>query len=302
MTRADPVLQTQLPNLRLSLSNRPENVAIVREAIAGLGEAVLLDDDSLYDIKAAVTEACNNVVLHAYAGKEGPLGVELYAPASGIEAVVRDRGRGIPPPVRSGDESGPGIGLRMIRALVREVEFNGGAAAKVGEESDGRQPEDRADGQGTEVRMTFAAAGSRRLEPCRDDEFELPAAGSGELASTFAMTLAPARLAHTVLPGLLGLLAARAEFSSDRISDTQRIAHVLAGCVRDSSDGGQLSIGVTVQPRDLELRIEPLRTVSEKELAADFGVDGQGPDAAQLTKVEPAPNPDTLVLRLADQP
>jgi anti-sigma regulatory factor (Ser/Thr protein kinase) len=295
-------LQTELPNLRLSLSNRPENVAIVREVIAGLGEAVLLDDDSLYDIKAAVTEACNNVVLHAYAGKEGPLGVELYAPASGIEGVVRDRGRGIPLPVRSGDQSGPGIGLRMIRALARTVEFNGGAAAEVGEESEARQPEERAGGQGTEVRMTFAAAGTRPLEPCRDDKFELPAAGPGELASTFAMTLAPARLASMVLPRLLGLLAARAEFSSDRISEIQRVAHVLAGRVGDSSNGGQLSVGVTVQRRDLALRIEPLRTVSETELATQSSVDGPGPETAQLTTVEPAPNPDTLVLRLADRP
>jgi serine/threonine-protein kinase RsbW len=295
-------LTAELPNLCLSLSNRPENVALVREVLAGLGEAVQLDEDSLYDIKAAVTEACNNVVLHAYEGKEGPLGVELYAPASGIEVVVRDRGRGIPPGFRSGDESGPGIGLRMIRALVRKVEFNGGAAPEVSEESEGQQPDDRERGQGTEVRMSFEAAGTRPLEPCRDDGFELPATGAGELASTVAMTLAPARLADVVLPRLLCLLAARAEFSSDRISDAQRIAHVLAGYVRDSSNGGQLSVGVTVQPRDLALRIEPLRSVSEKELAAEPGVDGERPEAAGLTKVEPAPNPDTLVLRLADRP
>jgi serine/threonine-protein kinase RsbW len=296
ITRADTVLQAELPNLRLSLSNRPDNVAIVREVIAGLGEAVQLDEDSLYDIKAAVTEACNNVVLHAYAGEEGPLGVELYVPASGIEVVVRDRGKGIPAAVQSGDQSGPGIGLRMIRALVRKVEFDGGAAAEGSEEPEAGQPEDRADGQGTEVRMSFSAAGSRPLEPCRGDRFELPSAGPGELASTVAMTLAPARLAGLVLPRLLGLLATRAEFSSDRI------AEVLAGCVRDSSNGDQLSIGVTVRPRDLALRIEPLRTVNEKKLLAESGVDGRGAEDSQLTKVEPAPNPDTLLLRLADRP
>jgi serine/threonine-protein kinase RsbW len=302
ITRADTVLQAELPNLRLSLSNRRENVAIVREVIAGLGEAVQLDEDSLYDIKAAVTEACNNVVLHAYAGEEGPLGVELYVPASGIEVVVRDRGKGIPAAVQSGDQSSPGIGLRMIRALVRKVEFDGGTAANGSGESEAGRPEGRADGQGTEVRMTFAAVGSRPLEPCRYARFELPSAGPGELASTVAMTLAPARLAGLVLPRLLCLLAARAEFSDDRISDSQRIAEVLAGYVRDSANGDQLSIGVTVRPRDLALRIEPLRSVSEEELLAESGVDGRGTEASQLTKVEPAPTPDTLVLRLADRP
>ena len=43
-------------------------------------------------------------------------------------------------------------------------------------------------------------------------------------------------------------------------------------------------------------------TVSETELATQSSVDGPGPETAQLTTVEPAPNPDTLVLRLADRP
>jgi serine/threonine-protein kinase RsbW len=283
-------LQAELPNLRLSLSNRPENVSLVRDVLTGLAEAIQLDEDSTYDIKAAVTEACNNVVLHAYEGREGPLGVELYAPASGIVAVVRDRGKGIRPAVQSGEETGPGIGLRMIRALVSNLDFEqdaeAGASAGPG---------------GTGVRMTFAAAGAQPLEPCLDAGVELPAAAAGEPASTVRLTLAPARLADRVLPRLICLLATRAEFSSDRIAEAQRIAHVLAGHVRESSNGGQVSIGVTVHPRDLELRMAPLREVSEKELVADSGVDGQG-EVAQLTRVEPEPNPDTLLLRLADRP
>jgi serine/threonine-protein kinase RsbW len=288
----DTVLQAELPNLRLSLSNRPENVSLVRDVLTGLAEAIQLDEDSTYDIKAAVTEACNNVVLHAYEGGEGPLGVELYAPASGIVAVVRDRGKGIRPGVQSGEESGPGIGLRMIRALVSKVDFEEG------------EPEAGAsDGpRGTGVRMTFAAAGTHPLEPCREDHVELPASGAGEPASRVTMTLAPARLAELVLPRLICLLATRAEFSSDRISDARRIAHVLAGYVRESSNGGQLRVGVTVHPRDLELRIAPLRAVTEKELVADSGVDGQAADDARFTKVEPEPDPDTLLLRLADRP
>jgi serine/threonine-protein kinase RsbW len=285
-------LQTELPNLRLSLSNRPENVSLVRDVLTGVAEAIELDEDSTYDIKAAVTEACNNVVLHAYEGSEGPLRVELYAPASGIVAVVRDRGKGIRPGVRSGDESGPGIGLRMIRALVSKVEFEDEQVGADSSEAWG----------GTGVRMTFAVAGAHPLEPGRDAGVELPDTASSEPASTVTMTLAPARLAELVLPRLVCLLAARAGFSSDRISEAQRIAHVLAGCVRESSNGGQLSVGVTVHPRDLELRIAPLRTVTEKELAADSGVDGQGAEVAQLTKVEPEPNPDTVLLRLADRP
>ena len=57
------------PNVHLRLSNRPENVMLVRQLLAGVGETVDLDASDLYDIKVAVTEACNNVVLHAYAGR-----------------------------------------------------------------------------------------------------------------------------------------------------------------------------------------------------------------------------------------
>jgi serine/threonine-protein kinase RsbW len=290
ITGADTVLQAELPNLRLSLSNRPENVSLVRDVLTGLAEAIQLDEDSTYDIKAAVTEACNNVVLHAYDGGEGPLGVELSASAGGVVAVVRDRGKGIRPEVRSGEETGPGIGLRMIRALVSKLEFEQDADAGASEGAGG-----------SGVRMTFAAAGAQPLEPGRDAGVELAAPGPSEPASTVTLTLAPARLADPVLPRLVCPLAARAEFSSDRIAETQRIAHLLAGYVRESSNGGQVSVGVTVHPRDLELRMAPLREVSEKELVADFGVDGQR-EVARFTKVEPDPNPDTLLLHLADRP
>jgi serine/threonine-protein kinase RsbW len=283
-------LQAELPNLRLSLSNRPENVSLVRDVLTGLAEAIQLDEESTYDINAAVSEACNNVVLHAYEGGEGPLGVELYAPASGIVAVVRDRGKGIRPGVRSGEETGPGIGLRMIRALVSRLEFEQDAEAGASEGSGG-----------SGVRMTFAAAGAQPLEPGRDAGVELPAAAASEPASTVTLTLAPARLTNRVLPRLVCPLAARAEFSSDRIAETHRIANVLAGYVRESSNGGQVSVGVTVHPRDLELWMAPLREVSEKELVAGSGVDGRG-DVAELTKVEAEPSPDTLLLRLADRP
>ena len=47
----------------------PENVIVVRQAVAGLGEALGFRDQRVDDLKAVVTEACNNVVLHAYRGR-----------------------------------------------------------------------------------------------------------------------------------------------------------------------------------------------------------------------------------------
>ena len=41
------------PDLRLLLSNRPQNVALVRQALGGLAGAVGLDDGLLADVKTA---------------------------------------------------------------------------------------------------------------------------------------------------------------------------------------------------------------------------------------------------------
>src|ERR1700716_3789818 len=124
------------PNIRLDLANRPENVVLVRETLTGVAEAIGLEAADLDDIRTAVTEACNNVVLHAYEGEEGPLQVELYVAADAVEVVVRDHGMGIKPHIRSDEEAALGIGLSIIQALAPRVEVKdvegGGAGGRVG--------------------------------------------------------------------------------------------------------------------------------------------------------------------------
>src|ERR1700740_3272654 len=114
----------ETPNVRLHLSNRSENVLLVREMLSGFAETVSLDTSDLYDIRTAVTEAANNVDLHAYEGREGPMGVELRTPPEAGEVVVRDNGVGIRPRIRPADEAALGIGLPLIQALVHSVEFS----------------------------------------------------------------------------------------------------------------------------------------------------------------------------------
>ena len=145
------------PNVRLKLSNRSENVLLVREMLTGVSETVELDSSDLYDIRTAVTEACNNVVLHAYEGQEGPLEVDLSASAEVVEVVVRDRGIGNRPRIRGADDAALGIGLPLIQALVHSVQFS------------------EVDGGGTEVRMHFLAPSGHALEPVPEDSAELPA-------------------------------------------------------------------------------------------------------------------------------
>src|SRR4051812_3641459 len=126
--------------VRLTLPAVPENVAVVRQAMTGMSEAIGLGPGILADMKTAVSEACNNVVVHAYEG-EGRVEVLLDADANEVEVTVRDRGRGITEEEADLDRDHDGVGLSLISALSNEVEIDG------------------TPGEGTEVRMRFAADG-----------------------------------------------------------------------------------------------------------------------------------------------
>jgi anti-sigma regulatory factor (Ser/Thr protein kinase) len=249
---------TKLPNVRLSLSSRPENVLLVREMLTGVAEAIDLDRNELDDIRTAVTEACNNVVLHAYGHRTGPLRVELHIATGAIEVMVGDHGGGIKPRIRAADEHALGIGLSIIQALTRRVEFSDVPAG------------------GTEVRMEFDAPGTRELESLGEVGHEPPGAAHSESAATTGITIAPTHLARTVLPRVLCVLAARAHFSTDRISDTQLVADALVAHAPRSISAGRLDVSVIVEPRNLRLRVGPLDPGSAQRLITESTVDGLG--------------------------
>ena len=124
------------PDMQLALPARAENIAIVRHALGALGETYALDTQTLSDIRLAVTEACTNVVVHAYPdGGEGPMEVLATLLGDELTVVVRDEGRGIGP---RPDSPGLGLGLPLIASLAESLQL-------------GRDADDR-----TEVRMTFS--------------------------------------------------------------------------------------------------------------------------------------------------
>jgi serine/threonine-protein kinase RsbW len=283
----------ELPNVRLNLSNRPENVLLVRQVLTGVAEAIDLDGSDLNDIRTAVTEACNNVVLHAYEGEEGPLEIEVYAAPSALVVVVRDRGTGIQPRARAAEETTLGIGLPVIQALAHRVEFADAAVAP-----------SRSGWVGTEVRMEFATSSTRALESLHVDGLECIDIAQAEPPTTMGIAIAPTRLARTVLPRLLSALAARAHFSTDRISDAQLVADALIAHAPESINGRHLSVGVSVEPRNLELRIGPLDAGHAQRLMVDSALDGLGAVIEKLTdhhRVATVGPSEVLALRLIDQ-
>lgn len=120
--------------VRLELASAPESVGLVRAVIAAVTQEAGLDSALVDDIRTAVSEACNNVVLHAYPEAPGPLIFSLAVNGASIEAVIRDQGVGIRPgPARN---RGLGMGVALINSLVDRAEFQSSE-------------------MGTEVRMRF---------------------------------------------------------------------------------------------------------------------------------------------------
>jgi serine/threonine-protein kinase RsbW len=111
----EPVLAVELPAV-------PGSLAPVRHVLAGVAAAVDLRDRVLDDLKVAVTEACTNVVLHAYEGaaERGPMLVELWHRAPRLAVRVSDAGAGMLPRLER-RSPGLGLGLRLIAALAAEM-------------------------------------------------------------------------------------------------------------------------------------------------------------------------------------
>ena len=131
-------MTTALPEVRMTMPARPEGVAVVRQALAGMADALDFDAAVLADMKMAVSEACTNVVVHAYEDDAGQLEVQMVAGEEDLTIVVRDHGAGIQPKPARKEPPALGLGLPLIAALSDAFELRGTA------------------GQGTEVRMTFA--------------------------------------------------------------------------------------------------------------------------------------------------
>jgi serine/threonine-protein kinase RsbW len=131
-------VEIDAPDLELTLPARPENVAVARHAIGGFADVLDVADQTLADVKLAVTEACTNVVVHAYPSGEGPITLRATVNAGVLRVVVADEGRGILP---RADSPGLGLGLPLIATLAESLELGTG------------------DKEETEVRMTFRLDG-----------------------------------------------------------------------------------------------------------------------------------------------
>jgi serine/threonine-protein kinase RsbW len=120
--------------LHLYLDAEPENIGVVRAAVADLARDHGMAEPTLGDLKTVLSEACSNVVRHAYPGVPGVFEVEAFPADDALAVVVRDFGTGMRARAHT-DESSMRLGLGLISMLSSQFEITGSS------------------GGGTEVRM-----------------------------------------------------------------------------------------------------------------------------------------------------
>jgi hypothetical protein len=125
-------------------------------------------------------------------------------------------------------------------------------------------------------------------------------------SSTTAVAVAPSVLARSVLPRVLTVLAARAGFTTDRISDVQLVADARAAQARDGGGDEHVRLTARVARRRIELAVGPLSEGSARKLVEAADAEGVGSVIGKLSdehRIDGVPDaPDaTLLLALADR-
>ncbi|HUP33032.1 MAG TPA: ATP-binding protein [Gaiellaceae bacterium] len=122
--------------MRLTIPAKPEYISLSRLALSGLARVRALPEETLADLKLALTEACSNSVRHAYGDGEGHVAISFELRDDRLIVEVADDGTGFEPatPRVNGDEgaelSEGGLGIAIIRSIADEVEIGGGLGGR----------------------------------------------------------------------------------------------------------------------------------------------------------------------------
>jgi serine/threonine-protein kinase RsbW len=117
--------------VHLSIPAMPEFITLSRLALAGLSRVRHLPEETLADLKLAITEACSNSVRHAYADGGGTIEIVYRLESDRIEIEVSDDGLGFDHsrPASLPEEielSEGGLGIAIIRSIADDLEIAAG--------------------------------------------------------------------------------------------------------------------------------------------------------------------------------
>tara|TARA_B100000427_G_scaffold275521_1_gene244085 strand:+ start:1460 stop:1918 length:459 start_codon:yes stop_codon:yes gene_type:complete len=119
----------------LTIPSMPEFVGVVRLAISGIAARLNFTIDEIEDIKISVSEACTNVIQHAYGENSNPekdiIDIKAYIIDDNLEIVVKDFGQGFDLSIigtpeqreKSKEKMGLGLGLTFIKSLMDDANF-----------------------------------------------------------------------------------------------------------------------------------------------------------------------------------
>ena len=115
--------------VRLTFPAKPEYITLSRLALTGLARVRPFADDTLADLKLALTEATSNSVRHAYGEAEGHVEISFQLWQDRLVVEVSDDGTGFEPtgdePAAPGEDelSEGGLGIAIIRSIADELEI-----------------------------------------------------------------------------------------------------------------------------------------------------------------------------------
>ena len=262
------------------LPAKSENVVIIRHALAGLAEEIGMDEPGLADLKTVVTEACMNVVVHAYQGQPGPLDVEANPDEDGLTVIVRDEGVGIRPQADSGRDS-LRLGLALIAALSGSFSISGGLD------------------QGTEITMRLPLQGGGTNGSGDPVELKPVSAERTEMVVGRSELLAP------VLARVVGALAARRDLPIDRVSDAVLVTDAIAVAAPERFADGRVRLGLDESAGGIDLRLGPMEPGAAMRIREDLELPDVGGTLEKLADeltVEDYDDGEYLIIRFAAAP
>jgi serine/threonine-protein kinase RsbW len=262
--------------LEMRLPAKAENVAVVRHTLAGMAERIGMDEAGLADLKTVVTEACMNVIVHAYPDGSGPLVVEAESDGKSLIVTVTDSGSGISP--RAGAER-PSLklGLSLIAALSSSFSISGGP------------------GRGTEVtmRLPLRGGGVNDGGPGSEAKLDLEIGGT-------EVAVGRTELLEPVLARLVSVLAARRDLSIDRVSDAVLVTDAIAVAAPGRFADGCVRLGLGESEGGLELRLGPMKKGGAGEIREELTVPDVGGSLeafADELEIDESEDGDYLIVR-----
>src|SRR5438105_1655175 len=127
-TAVDPVQGDGTRSIHLRIPAKAEYITLCRLALTGLAQLRDIADDTMADLKLALTEAVSNSVRHAYEERgDGHVDITYRLQPDRLHIEVVDDGDGFDPneaPAFEGEElSEGGLGIAIIKTIADEFEI-----------------------------------------------------------------------------------------------------------------------------------------------------------------------------------